>query len=97
MEKFSTESFLNAIEKSKDALIQSKINSFIAYIKTHSFVKDCSFKDGVLDLSFKEGVEVKGNIGNIFLSGGVIKKTSAKDKEKIEDDDFFVVNGFLNI
>lgn len=97
MEKFSTSSFLNAIEKSKDALIQDKINSFTNYIKSLSFVDSCSYKEGVLDISFKEGVEVKSNIGNIFLSGGTLKKTSAVDKEKVEEDDFFVITGFLNI
>lgn len=95
MKKFSTNSFLEIIEDKKDELIQNKINDFIAHIKTHSFVKACSLLDNsVLDISFSESIEMPEDIGDLFILGGTIKKTSAVGKEELDENDFFYIRSY---
>lgn len=94
MEKFNTKNFLNFIQVNKDFLIENKANAFLEHIKSHPFVKGCSFKEGILKIYFTEDLDLPNNVGQLFISGGVIKKASALNKDKLEETDFCYIRSF---
>ena len=77
----------NILEAYRKGII-NKLKKFLAIVEKNEAVKSASVDDnGELHIEFIEPVDIEDqNVVNVFVRGGVIKKTASKDN--IEDQYF---------
>lgn len=69
--------------------IYRKIDRFLYLVEKHEAIKSATIEDGKIHIEFSEPVDVEGqDIINVFIRGGVIKKSDSKDN--IEEQYFEV-------